>query len=345
MAAIYCGEDAGGSGLRRIDAVRIFEQLAAADPTVAAFLSIHNMCAWMVDTYGTHEQRKSWVPKLASMEAIASYCLTEPGAGSDAGALRTKAVRDGDDYVLDGVKQFISGAGASDVYVVMARTGGDGPGPRYLGVHRRKGHAGAEFRRQRGEDGLARPAHRAGHLRGRPGACRRDARRRRRRGHRLLHRDERAQRRPDQHRGVLARRRPGRLRQGGELPGRPAGVRRRAARRADHPVQARRHGHRAGDVANPVVAGGNCARRRPPRQGGAVRDGQALRHRRLLRRRRPGPATARRLRLSHRVRPGEDRPRSAGAPNPRGNQRNHARGHRSGRGGPGPRIRITRPSP
>jgi alkylation response protein AidB-like acyl-CoA dehydrogenase len=131
MAAIYCGEDAGGSGLRRIDAVRIFEQLAAADPTVAAFLSIHNMCAWMVDTYGTHEQRKSWVPKLASMEAIASYCLTEPGAGSDAGALCTKAVRctdsAGDFYVLDGVKQFISGAGASDVYVVMARTGGEGP--------------------------------------------------------------------------------------------------------------------------------------------------------------------------------------------------------------------------
>jgi alkylation response protein AidB-like acyl-CoA dehydrogenase len=131
MAAIYCREDVGGSGLRRIDAVRIFEQLAAADPTVAAFLSIHNMCAWMVDTFGTHEQRKSWVPKLASMESIASYCLTEPGAGSDAGALRTKAVRcsdsAGDHYVLDGVKQFISGAGTSDVYVVMARTGGDGP--------------------------------------------------------------------------------------------------------------------------------------------------------------------------------------------------------------------------
>jgi alkylation response protein AidB-like acyl-CoA dehydrogenase len=127
MAAIYCGEDAGGSGLRRIDAVRIFEQLAAADPTVAAFLSIHNMCSWMVDTYGTHEQRKSWVPKLASMEVVASYCLTEPGAGSDAAALRTKAVRDGDHYVLDGVKQFISGAGESDVYIVMARTGGDGP--------------------------------------------------------------------------------------------------------------------------------------------------------------------------------------------------------------------------
>ncbi|MCG7595139.1 acyl-CoA dehydrogenase family protein [Mycobacterium sp. PSTR-4-N] len=127
MAAIYCREDVGGSGLRRIDAVRIFEQLATADPTVAAFLSIHNMCAWMIDTFGTDEQRKAWVPRLASMDAIASYCLTEPGAGSDASALRTKAVRDGDGWVLDGVKQFISGAGSSDVYVVMARTGAEGP--------------------------------------------------------------------------------------------------------------------------------------------------------------------------------------------------------------------------
>ena len=127
MGAIYCSEDSGGSGLRRLDAVRIFEALAAADPTLASFLSIHNMCAWMVDTFGTEEQRKTWVPRLASMEAIASYCLTEPGAGSDAAALRTRAVRDGDDYLLDGVKQFISGAGSSDVYVVMARTGADGP--------------------------------------------------------------------------------------------------------------------------------------------------------------------------------------------------------------------------
>lgn len=134
MAAIYCRDDVGGSELRRLDAVRIFEELAKADPTVAAFLSIHNMCAWMVDTFGTHEQRKSWVPRLASMEAIASYCLTEPGAGSDASALRTKAVRAGDDYVLDGVKQFISGAGSSDVYVVMARTGGQEAQPGHRGI-------------------------------------------------------------------------------------------------------------------------------------------------------------------------------------------------------------------
>src|ERR1700752_5376852 len=127
MAAIYCSEDVGGSGLRRLDGVRIFEQLSAADPAFAAALSIHNMCAWMIDRFGTHEQRKVWVPRLAAAEAGASYCLTEPSAGSDAAALRTKAVRDGTDYVLDGVKQFISGAGISDVYVVMARTGADGP--------------------------------------------------------------------------------------------------------------------------------------------------------------------------------------------------------------------------
>lgn len=135
MAAIYCREDVGGSGLRRLDGVRIFEQLAIADPTTAAFLSIHNMCAWMIDTFGTVEQRKEWIPRLAPMEVIASYCLTEPGAGSDAAALSTRAVKQGPekdaDYVLDGVKQFISGAGASDVYVVMARTGGpEKPGPR-----------------------------------------------------------------------------------------------------------------------------------------------------------------------------------------------------------------------
>ena len=131
MAAIYCRDDVGGSALRRLDGVRIFEQLAMACPTISAFLSIHNMCAWMVDAFGTDEQRKDWVPRLASMDAIASYCLTEPGAGSDAGALSTKAVKQGSekgsDYVLDGVKQFISGAGTSDVYVVMARTGSSGP--------------------------------------------------------------------------------------------------------------------------------------------------------------------------------------------------------------------------
>ncbi|GGF23613.1 acyl-CoA dehydrogenase family protein [Williamsia phyllosphaerae] len=128
MGAIYCDEQFGGSGLSRVDGVRIFTALAAADPTTAAFLSIHNMATWMVDCYGTDEQRAQWVPRMASMELIASYCLTEPAAGSDAAALSTRAVADGDEYVLTGVKQFISGAGTSDVYIVMARTGSDGAG-------------------------------------------------------------------------------------------------------------------------------------------------------------------------------------------------------------------------
>ncbi|WP_181832598.1 isobutyryl-CoA dehydrogenase [Bosea caraganae] len=127
MGGIYITEDVGGSGLGRLDAALIFEALAMGCPTVAAYISIHNMCAWMIDRYGADEQRKAWLPKLCSMEHLASYCLTEPGAGSDAAALKTKAVRDGDHYVLDGQKQFISGAGVSDIYVVMVRTGEAGP--------------------------------------------------------------------------------------------------------------------------------------------------------------------------------------------------------------------------
>jgi len=122
MGGIYVGEDVGGSGLRRVDAVRIFEQLATGCPAIAAYISIHNMAAWMIDSYGTEAQRNSWLPGLTSMDLLASYALTEPGVGSDAAALSTRAVRDGDDYLLTGVKQFISGAGSTDVYVLMART-------------------------------------------------------------------------------------------------------------------------------------------------------------------------------------------------------------------------------
>ncbi|OXR45203.1 Acyl-CoA dehydrogenase [Nocardia cerradoensis] len=122
MGGIYVGEDVGGSGLRRVDAVRIFEQLATGCPAIAAYISIHNMAAWMIDSYGTEAQRNRWLPGLTSMDLLASYALTEPGVGSDAAALSTRAVRDGDDYLLTGVKQFISGAGSTDVYVLMART-------------------------------------------------------------------------------------------------------------------------------------------------------------------------------------------------------------------------------
>jgi len=127
MAGIYVSEDVGGSGLSRLAATLIFEALATGCPTVSAYLSIHNMVAWMIDTFGTQEQRRQWVPRLCTMELLASYCLTEPGSGSDAAALVTRAKREGDHYVLNGQKQFISGAGVSGLYAVMARTGGAGP--------------------------------------------------------------------------------------------------------------------------------------------------------------------------------------------------------------------------
>jgi alkylation response protein AidB-like acyl-CoA dehydrogenase len=126
MGAIYAKEEFGGSGLSRADSVLIFEELAKGDTTIAAYISIHNMVVWMIDSFGNGAQRAEWIPQLASMEALGSYCLTEPGAGSDAAALTTRAVKDGDDYVINGVKQFISGAGSSTFYVVMARTADTG---------------------------------------------------------------------------------------------------------------------------------------------------------------------------------------------------------------------------
>jgi alkylation response protein AidB-like acyl-CoA dehydrogenase len=128
LAAIYVREGSGGSGLSRLDAALVFEELAAADPSTAAYLSIHNMVAWMVDAFGDDAQRRRWLPDLAAMRRFASYCLTEPGSGSDAASLRTTARREGDRYVLDGAKAFISGGGTSDLYLVMCRTGGPGPG-------------------------------------------------------------------------------------------------------------------------------------------------------------------------------------------------------------------------
>lgn len=127
MGGIYVREASGGSGLSRLDATLIFEALATGCPTISAYISIHNMVAWMVDRYGDDDQRNRLLPDLVSMRTLASYCLTEPGCGSDAAALKTRAVRDGNDYVLDGTKQFISGAGETDVYLVMARTGASGP--------------------------------------------------------------------------------------------------------------------------------------------------------------------------------------------------------------------------
>src|SRR6187401_2005103 len=127
FGGIYVKDDVGGSALSRLDATLIFEELAQGCTSTAAYISIHNMAAWMIDAFGSAEARKKFLPKLCTMNHFASYCLTEPGAGSDAANLSTRARRDGDHYVLEGAKAFISGGGASDIYVVMARTGEGGP--------------------------------------------------------------------------------------------------------------------------------------------------------------------------------------------------------------------------
>src|SRR6478736_5468789 len=127
FGGIYVKEDVGGSALTRLDSAIIFEELALGCTSTAAYISIHNMAAWMIDAYGGEAQRHKFLPKLCSMEHFASYCLTEPDAGSDAASLTTRCRRDGEHYVLDGAKAFISGGGVSDIYVVMARTGESGP--------------------------------------------------------------------------------------------------------------------------------------------------------------------------------------------------------------------------
>src|ERR1700687_5731920 len=144
FVVIYVKEDCGGSALSRLDAALIFEELAQGCTSTAAYISIHNMAAWMIDAFGGDAVRKKFLPKLCTMEHFASYCLTEPGAGSDAASLTTRARRNGEHYVLDGSKAFISGGGVSDIYVVMARTGEGGPkGISCLVVE--KGTAGLSF--------------------------------------------------------------------------------------------------------------------------------------------------------------------------------------------------------
>ena len=128
FGGIYVRDDVGGSNLTRLDAALIFEGLARGCASSAAYVSIHNMASWMIDSYGTDAQRRRFLPRLASMEHFASYCLTEPGAGSDAASLRTGARREGEHYVLNGTKAFVSGGGHADVYVCMVRTGGPGAG-------------------------------------------------------------------------------------------------------------------------------------------------------------------------------------------------------------------------
>ena len=146
FGGIYCSKDGGGAGLGRLEATIIFEELAAACPSTAAYLSIHNMAAWMVDQFGNDKQRRQWVSNLCSMELMSSYCLTEPNAGSDAASLQTKARRDGSDYVINGSKAFISGGSVSDIYICMVRTGEGENGISCLVVE--KGTKGLGFGKQ-----------------------------------------------------------------------------------------------------------------------------------------------------------------------------------------------------
>ena len=127
FGAVYCSEEYGGTGLGRLDASVIFEALSHGCPSTTAYISIHNMCAWMIDTFGSEELRKQWIAPLASMDKFSSYCLTEPNSGSDSSSLQTSAVIQGDTFILNGTKSFISGAGESDIYLVMCRTGAGGP--------------------------------------------------------------------------------------------------------------------------------------------------------------------------------------------------------------------------
>lgn len=127
FGAIYVSEEMGGIGLGRLEAALIMEAMAYGCPATSAYISIHNMAAWMIDTFGGDELKARYLPEMVSMEKIASYCLTEPGSGSDAAALKTTAKLEGDHYVINGTKQFISGGGVNDIYVVMVRTGAEGP--------------------------------------------------------------------------------------------------------------------------------------------------------------------------------------------------------------------------
>lgn len=161
LAGIYVSEEFGGSGLTRLDATLVFEALAMSCPAVGSFLSIHNMCGGMIDKFGSEAAKAKWLPALCTMEKVFSYCLTEPGSGSDAAALRTTAEKTNEGYALTGTKAFISGGGYSDAYIVMARTGEDGPrGISAMVVE--DGTAGLSFGGLEDKMGWARPTHRTG---------------------------------------------------------------------------------------------------------------------------------------------------------------------------------------
>ncbi len=298
FAGIYVKSDVGGSEMSRLDAAIIMEELSAGCTSTAAFISIHNMASWMIDRYASEAQRRRFLPSLTTMEKIASYCLTEPGSGSDAAALKTRAVKDGDDYVLNGSKAFISGAGTSDVYVCMVRTGEDGPkGISCLVVE--KGMKGLSFGKKERKMGWnSQPTAQVIFEDCRvPIANRIGAE-----GEGLPHRDERARRRAA---SISERARWARRARRSRRP-RPIVGDRKQFGRAIADFQATQF--KLADMATELEASRlmirSAARRaRPPRpaRDHAVRDGQALRHRRGLQDRQRRAATPRRLWLSERL--------------------------------------------
>ena len=320
MGGVYIAEDVGGSGLSRLTATLIFEALATGCPTVAAYISIHNLVAWMIDAHGSDAQRKQWLPKLCTMELLGSYCLTEPGVGSDAAALATRAVRDGDTYVINGQKQFISGAGAGDLYAVMARTGGDGasgistlivpgdtPGISFGNSERKMGWNAQPTRAVTFQDVRVPVANRLGA----EGT-----------GFKI------AMAGLDGGRLNIAACSLGGAQKAFEMALAYMKERKAFGKRLDE-FQALQF--RLADMATALEASrallwqaAAAFDRNDAERHSAHRHGQALRHRQLLRRRQPGAATARRLRLSGRIRRREDRARSARAPDPRRHQRDHA---------------------
>ena len=320
MGGVYIAEDVGGSGLSRLTATLIFEALATGCPTVAAYISIHNLVAWMIDAHGSDAQRQQWLPQLCTMELLGSYCLTEPGVGSDAAALATRAVRDGDHYVINGQKQFISGAGSGDLYAVMARTGGDGasgistlivpgdtPGISFGASERKMGWNAQPTRAVTFQDVRVPVANRLGA----EGV-----------GFKI------AMAGLDGGRLNIAACSLGGAQKAFEMALAYMKERKAFGKRLDE-FQALQF--RLADMATALEASRALAvagrrrvrpqrRRMPPRSSPWPSASSPT----LLRRRQPGAATARRLRLSRRIRRREDRARSARAPDPRRHQRDHA---------------------
>ncbi len=251
------------------------EAMAYGCPSTSAFISIHNMASWMIDRFGGQAVKDKYLPSMVTMERIGSYCLTEPGSGSDAAALKTKAVKDGDHYVVTGSKAFISGGGENEIYVTMVRTGVDGPkGISCLVIE--KDMEGVSFGAQEKKLGWHSQPTAQVNFDERPRAGRES---RRRRGRGLPDRDDGPRRRPPQHRRLLPRRRPALPRRGDRLHEGAQAVRPRHRRFPEHPVHARRHGDRAAGRAHAALRGRGEGHRECAGQDQVRRHGQAPRHR------------------------------------------------------------------